>query len=54
LSAVVLAAGGGLLFARPHRKLERYEARFGNVLVTYGGRDERLLARVQAAVDDLR
>jgi len=35
-------------------KLERYDERFGNVAVTYGGRDEQLLARVQTAVSALR
>ena len=35
-------------------ELEPYDERFGNVLVTYGGTDERLLDRVEAAVDDLR
>jgi len=35
-------------------KLESYDERFGNVMVTYGGQDERLLDRVKAAVDDLR
>jgi hypothetical protein len=35
-------------------ELERYDERFGNVLVTYGGKDERLLKRVGAAVDALR
>jgi hypothetical protein len=35
-------------------KLEPYDARFGNVMVTYGGHDEQLLDRVKAAVDDLR
>ena len=35
-------------------KLERYDVRFGNVAVMYGGRDESLLARVQAAVTSLR
>jgi hypothetical protein len=35
-------------------KLERYDERFGNVMVTYGGQDERLLDRVKAAVDELR
>jgi hypothetical protein len=31
-----------------------YEARFGNLLVHYGGSDQQLLDRVKAAVDDLR
>ena len=35
-------------------KLEPYDARFGNVLVTYGGQDPALLARVESAVSDLR
>jgi hypothetical protein len=35
-------------------ELEPYDERFGNVLVTYGGTDERLLERVEAAVADLR
>lgn len=35
-------------------KLERYDERFDNVLVTYGGNDEDLLRRVKAAVADLR
>jgi hypothetical protein len=35
-------------------KLEPYEERFGNVLVTYGGHDEQLLGRIRAAVNDLR
>jgi hypothetical protein len=35
-------------------KLERYDERFDNVLVTYGGTDEHLLRRVRAAVADLR
>ena len=34
-------------------KLESYDERFGNVMVTYGGHDERLLDRVKAAVGDL-
>ena len=34
-------------------KLESYDQRFGNVMVTYGGHDERLLDRVKAAVGDL-
>ena len=34
--------------------LESYDERFGNVLVTYGGGDKRLLDRVKAAVDILR
>jgi hypothetical protein len=35
-------------------ELESYDERFGNVLVTYGGEDERVLDRVKAAVDVLR
>ena len=35
-------------------KLEAYDERFGNVMVTYGGHDDRLLDRVKATVDDLR
>ena len=35
-------------------KLEPYEERFGNLLVTYGGHDEQLLGRIRAAVSDLR
>lgn len=35
-------------------KYEPYDARFGNVFVTYGGADEDLLQRVKAAVSDLR
>ena len=35
-------------------KLEPYDERFGNVDVTYGGHDEKLLQRVRAAVADLR
>ena len=35
-------------------KLQPYDARFGNVLVSYGGIDERLLANAQAAVATLR
>ncbi len=35
-------------------KLEPYDERFGNVLVTYGGRDEQLLDRVETAVSALR
>jgi hypothetical protein len=34
-------------------KLQRYDERFGNVLVTYGGSDERLLDRIGAAVASL-
>ena len=34
-------------------KLESYDERFGNVMVAYGGNDERLLDRVKAAVGDL-
>jgi hypothetical protein len=35
-------------------KLESYDERFGNVMVTYGGHDEHVLGRVKAAVNDLR
>jgi len=35
-------------------KLESYDTRFENVMVTYGGRDERLLQEVKAAVSSLR
>ncbi|MBA3383980.1 MAG: hypothetical protein H0T20_04915 [Actinobacteria bacterium] len=35
-------------------ELELYDERFGNVLLTYGGEDERLLGGVEAAVDALR
>ena len=35
-------------------ELEPYDERFGNVFVSYGGNDERLLRAVTAAVDDLR
>jgi hypothetical protein len=35
-------------------ELEPYDERFDNVLVTYGGKDEDLLRRVEAAVSDLR
>jgi hypothetical protein len=35
-------------------KLESYDKHFGNVAVTYGGRDRQLLARVEAAVSALR
>ena len=35
-------------------ELEPYDERFGNVLVTYGGKNERLLERVENAVDTLR
>jgi hypothetical protein len=35
-------------------KLEPYDVRFGNVLVAYGGTDERLLDRVETAVSTLR
>lgn len=35
-------------------ELETYDERFGNVLVTYGGTDDRLLGRVKAAIDVLR
>ena len=35
-------------------ELAAYDERFGNVMVTYGGSDEGLLDRVEAAVDELR
>ena len=35
-------------------KLEPYDERFGNVMVTYGGRDVALLDRVKTAVASLR
>jgi hypothetical protein len=35
-------------------KLEPYDARFGNVFVSYGGRDPALLARIKSAVSELR
>jgi hypothetical protein len=35
-------------------KLESYDDRFENVMVTYGGHDERLLQAVKAAVVSLR
>ena len=35
-------------------ELEPYDERFGNILVTYGGNDERLVNRVEAAVSELR
>jgi hypothetical protein len=35
-------------------RLQPYDERFGNVLVTYGGRDEQLLDGVRAAVAALR
>jgi hypothetical protein len=35
-------------------KLEPYDERFGNLLVTYGGHDELLLGQIKAAVNDLR
>jgi hypothetical protein len=35
-------------------KLEPYDVRFGNLLVAYGGTDERLLDRVETAVAALR
>jgi hypothetical protein len=34
--------------------LQPYDERFDNVGVTYGGGDEALLERVEAAVEDLR
>jgi hypothetical protein len=35
-------------------RLEPYDERFGNVMVTYGRKDERMLDRVKAAVSALR
>jgi hypothetical protein len=35
-------------------KLESYDNRFENVMVTYGGHDEQLLREVKAAVSSLR
>ena len=35
-------------------KLESYDERFGNVMVTYGGHDEQVIGRIKAAVNDLR
>jgi hypothetical protein len=35
-------------------KLESYDNRFDNVMVTYGGHDEQLLQEVKAAVSSLR
>ena len=35
-------------------KLEPYDERFGNVYVSYGGTDERLLSEVEAAVSGLK
>jgi hypothetical protein len=35
-------------------KLESYDERFENVMVTYGGHDEQLLQEVKAAVTSLR
>jgi hypothetical protein len=35
-------------------KLEPYDERFGNVMVTYGGKDERVLKNVKSAVSALR
>jgi hypothetical protein len=35
-------------------KQEPYDVRFGNVFISYGGHDEALLARVRAAVAELR
>jgi hypothetical protein len=35
-------------------KLEPYDERFGNVLVTYGHEDEQLLGRVETALSTLR
>jgi hypothetical protein len=36
------------------RETEPYDERFDNLLVTYGGDDESLLAAVKSAVSDLR
>jgi hypothetical protein len=35
-------------------KFQTYDERFGNVLVSYGGTNEQLMRRVEAAVSDLR
>jgi hypothetical protein len=35
-------------------KLESYDNRFENVMVTYGGHDEQLLLEIKAAVSSLR
>jgi hypothetical protein len=35
-------------------KLEPYDERFGNVFVSYGGHDDALLRRIDAAVSDIR
>ena len=35
-------------------ELDAYDERFDNLLVTYGGNDEALVRRVDAAVDELR
>jgi hypothetical protein len=35
-------------------KLESYDNRFENVMITYGGHDEQLLQKVKAAVSSLR
>jgi hypothetical protein len=35
-------------------RLEAYDRRLDNVLVTYGGEDERLIAELDAAVSSLR
>jgi hypothetical protein len=35
-------------------KLEAYDERFGNVMVTYGGTDESLRQRIESAVSSLR
>jgi hypothetical protein len=35
-------------------RLEAYDKRFDNVLVTYGGEDEHLIAELDAAVSSLR
>jgi hypothetical protein len=51
LQVIVMPATGKGSFGP---KLERYDERFGNVMVTYGGHDEHLLDRVEGAIDDLR
>jgi hypothetical protein len=51
LQVIVMPATGKGSFGP---KLERYDERFGNVIVTYGGHDEELLDRVEATVDRLR
>ena len=35
-------------------KLEAYDKRFDNVMITYGGTDERLRQRIESAVSSLR